>query len=137
MSLYLCVFDGDEEIGGVEVGAYSEYGAFLDQVISTCEKGRAGAMYPLLTLHSDSEGEWPAEKCKALEADLSEIARTFRDLPPRAFPSPDQTQVAKSIGFQPSNLAECFLDVDGEPLLDRLIELVRVAQQSAQPILFQ
>lgn len=137
MSLYLCVFDDDEELDGVEVGAYSEYGAFLDQIIATCEGGRAGTKYPLLTMHSDCDGEWTVDQCRELEVALTDIARRFRDLPPREFPSLAQSQVAKSTGFKPSNLAECFLDVDGEPLLDRLIDLTRTAQRVGRPILFQ
>lgn len=137
MSLYLCIFDGDEDIDGVEVGTYSEYGAFLDQVINTCEGGRAGSKYPLLTSHSDCDGEWTVDQCRQLEIGLVEIANCFRDRPPRSFPSPAQDQVAKSIGFKPSNLLESFLDVDGEPLLDRLIDLTRTAQRTGCPILFQ
>jgi hypothetical protein len=35
------------------------------------------------------------------------------------------------------NLLETFFDVDGEPLLDRLIGLCRVASSRNLPILFQ
>jgi hypothetical protein len=42
-----------------------------------------------------------------------------------------------SLGRQPASLAGCFLDVDGEPLLDRLIELTDVAARVSRPISFQ
>src|SRR5206468_1590548 len=58
MSLYLCIFRGDEEIEGVEVGSYADFGRFRDTVAEKLEDGRQGSRFPLLQLHPDSEGEW-------------------------------------------------------------------------------
>ena len=133
MGLYLCVFEGDEEIEGVEVGAYRDFATFRDAV-ATHLKG--GSRYPNLMLHSDSEGTWSPEEARELEKELSEIAKAFEDLPP-APTSEWQSQVMRELGVTPRNLYECFIDVDGEPLIQRLIELCRISQKSGRPVLFQ
>jgi hypothetical protein len=48
-----------------------------------------------------------------------------------------QSVIAKSLGLAPTNLYESLFDVDGEPLLERLSNLVRVARMHAKEILFQ
>jgi hypothetical protein len=48
MGLYLCIFDGAEKIGGVEVGPYSDFNAFRDCVTRELEDGRAGSKFPTL-----------------------------------------------------------------------------------------
>ena len=87
-------------------------------------------------LHSDSEGSWSPEETRELEKELGEIADAFKHLPP-APTSEWQSQVMRELGVTPRNLYECFIDVDGEPLIQRLIELCRISQQGGRPVLFQ
>jgi hypothetical protein len=138
MGLYLCILDdGDEEIDGVEVGSYADYGALIKQVVERLESGVAGSRFPILVLHSDCDGCWTVPECSKLENELSIIIAEFRKLPPIAFSSAWQLEVAKQVGHRPQNLYESFIDVDGELLLDRLIELTRTAQRRNEPIVFQ
>jgi hypothetical protein len=37
----------------------------------------------------------------------------------------------------PQTLRDCFIDVDAEPLLERLCDLARLAAREGQPIWFQ
>lgn len=137
MGLYLCIFDADEDIDGVDVGFYSDFGAFRETVSSTLESGQPGNRFPTLMLHSDCDGQWTADQCRQLELELGAIHDAFADLPPQAFSSEWQINLAKQIGLRPGNLAESFIDVDGEPLIERLIELARAAQEQGLPVLFQ
>jgi hypothetical protein len=57
MGLYLCVFDGDEDLEGVEVGAYADYNAVSDFVVRELEAGRLSSWFPTFVLHSDCDGE--------------------------------------------------------------------------------
>jgi hypothetical protein len=57
--------------------------------------------------------------------ELLTIAGEFAQLPPVEFPSGWQEAVAKQLGVQPGSLLRCFIDVDGEPLVDRLVGLCR------------
>ena len=43
----------------------------------------------------------------------------------------------RTMGLQPANLYEYFFDVDGEPLLDRLLKLAKLSIQTGRPIVFQ
>lgn len=137
MGLYLCIFDADEDIDGVDAGFYSDFGAFRETVSSTLESGQPGRRFPTLILHSDCDGQWTAEECRQLELELVAIHNAFVDLPPQAFSSDWQIDLAKKIGLRPSNLAESFIDVDGEPLIGRLIELARASMDRNLPVLFQ
>lgn len=136
MSLYLCVFDDDDEVEGVDVGGYDDFHSFRSAVVDQLEGGKAGAKYPTLIIHQDS-GEWTAEQCAQLEKELRSIAAAFQDMPPCGLDSGWQKEVAKVFGLRPANLYDCFIDVDGEPLIQRLLTLCRVAQEHGQPILFQ
>jgi hypothetical protein len=137
MGLYLCILDDDEEIDGLEVGSYADYGALIKQVEEKLESGVAGSRFPVLVLHSDCDGCWTVEECAKLEAELCTIIAEFKELPPISFTSAWQSEVAKQVGHRPQNLYESFVDVDGELLLDRLIELTRTAQRRNEPIVFQ
>jgi hypothetical protein len=53
------------------------------------------------------------------------------------FSSAWQETVAKSIGLDPQNAFESFIDVNGEFLLERLQSLVKNALARGLPILFQ
>lgn len=137
MGLYLAIFRGDEELDGVEVGAYADFGAFRDAVTNLLESGSPpGSRFPTLILHSDCDGQWSPAECSRLVDELSTIAEAFRRLPPRAIKVGWMVEVAAEKG-QPSNLYDCFFDVDGEPLIDRLANLAKVGVKHGLPILFQ
>ena len=137
MGLYLCIFDGDEDINGVEIGSYADFGAFRDYVSGELERGQKGANFPTLMLHSDCDGEWSVADCQKLQVELYEIAMAFKTRPPVDFSSDWQKVVAKSIGLKPQNAFESFIDVDGEFLVERLQSLVKDALTRRLPILFQ
>jgi hypothetical protein len=142
MGLYLCVFAGpaggsDEELDGVEVGSYADFGAFREAVAGRLEPGGWGSRFPLLMGHDDADGEWSAGQAGELAEELRAIRAGFEALPPDGFGAPWQARLARDLGWQPASLAGCFLDVDGEPLLDRLIELAETAARAARPISFQ
>jgi hypothetical protein len=44
--------------------------------------------------------------------------------------------VARQLGHRPGNYSTYFIDVDGELLLDRLIELAELSIQNGRPITF-
>jgi hypothetical protein len=137
MGLYLCIFDEDDEIDGVEVGSYADFGALHDYVVRELDAGREGSRYPVFVLHSDCDGEWPVSDCERLQSELAEISAALKQHPPVAFSSDWQKSVAKSIGLAPQNAFESFIDVDGEFLLERLQNLVKNALGRRLPILFQ
>ena len=137
MGLYLAVFDDATELDGVEVGTYADFSAFRNAVVQTLEGGTAGAQFPTLILHSDCDGQWSPSEAAALEKELEIISTRFRELPPTALSSEWQKQAAKTFGNQPQNLYDCFFDVDGESLLERLIGLTKLSQVKNLPILFQ
>ncbi len=137
MGLYLCVFEGDEELEGVDVGNYSDFHFFRSTVTELLESGTPGAKYPTLVNHSDCDGEWTPGECNRLKSELEDIAEQFRRLPPVQFPAEWQRQVGKLLALRPSSLYDSFIDVDGEPLLERLQRLCDVAIQTNRPVLFQ
>ena len=136
MGLYLCIFDGDEDVNGVEVGSYADFGALRDHVVRELEL-KAGDRFPTFILHSDCDGEWSVADCQKLQVELDEIGVALKARPAIAFSSDWQRVVAKSIGLKPQNAFESFIDVDGEFLLDRLQDLVKDALARRLPILFQ
>lgn len=135
--MYLCIFDDDEEIEGVGVGAYSDFGDFRKTVFSILENDKWGSRFPTLMQHSDCDGEWSVEACSDLIAELETIGTEFKGKPPTKFASQWQRDVANKIGLRPANLYDCFIDIDGEPLIERLLELAKLAQRRKLPILFQ
>ncbi len=138
MGLYLCIFDAaDEEIDGVEVGTYADFGAFRDFVTRELEAGNAGAKYPTLIRHSDSDGEWSVEDCQELRRELADLAAALQARPPIEFVADWQRRVAMTIGLRPQNALESFVDVDGELLIERLQSLVETALEHRSPIRFQ
>jgi len=137
MSLYLCIFDEDDELDGVAVGAYSDFGNFRDIVAGVLEGGKWGSRFPVLMSHSDCDGEWSVDDCRKLHVEIDTITTELRQLPPREFFAEWQKSVAKKIGLHPANLYDCFIDVDGQPLLERLVSLIELAQRRGLPILFQ
>jgi hypothetical protein len=120
MGLYLCVFDGDCEVDGVKVGSYADFGCFRACVTDLLEAGLAGSRFPTLVNHSDCDGTWSPDECADLARELSEISEGFKKSAPRVFNSSWQEQVANLVGLRPASLYESFIDVDGEPLIDRM-----------------
>lgn len=137
MGLYLCIFDGDEDVDGVEVGPYADFNALRDYITRELEGGRAGTRFPVLMLHSDSDGEWSLSECETLRDELAEIATEPRKRPAVEYVSDWQQVVARSVGLVPQNALESFIDVDGEFLIERLQSLVASARGRGLPILFQ
>lgn len=139
MGLYLCVFAAggrDEELEGVEVGSYDDFDRFRGAV-HELEPGEWGSRFPVLMLHEDSDGAWSPDEAIALELELLTIASEFESLAPQPFPVGWQAEVAKHFGVVPKSLRDCFIDIDAEPLLDRLVELAGLAGREKLPILFQ
>ncbi len=137
MGLYLCVFDDAEELEGVEVGSYSDFEFFRSTVTELLDEGEAGSRFPTLMNHSDSDGEWSPSECASLKGELATITDWFRQLPGVQFRAEWQRQVADSLRLKPSSLYDSFIDIDGEPLLERLIRLCDVAVERHCAILFQ
>jgi hypothetical protein len=138
MGLYLCVFDdASNELEGVEVGSYEDFNFFRDTVIATNGNGNSSEAYPVLNTHSDSDGEWTSEDARNLLNELSQISEIMCRYPPVEFNSEWKKEVAKTIGIIPGNLLECFFDIDGEPLVERLGQLAQVSISTSQPIVFQ
>ena len=137
MGLYLCIFDGDEDVDGVDVGAYADYNALRDCIVRELEAGEAGSRFPTFILHSDCDGEWSVAECQRLQGELAQIVAALKARPPMKFSSAWQEAVAKSIGLHPQNAFESFIEVDGEFLLERLQSLVKNALARQLPILFQ
>lgn len=111
MSLYLCVFDGDEELAGVDVGSYSNFDDFRKIAAQLVWTGVAGGPLPVLLDHEDSDGEWTVAELPVLQEELERL----RDRKPLAR----------------------FEDTDGMPLVDAMLALTLVAQDAGVPILFQ
>lgn len=137
VGLYLCVFDGDEELDGVEVGSYADFNFLRDSVIAVVEVGRFGTRCPVFVKHSDSDGEWTPAQASHLLGELDLMEKAFAKAPPVAFNSEWKKGVAKNYGIEPKSLLDCFFDVDGEPLIKRLKGLAELSTQRRVPILFQ
>ncbi|HEX7888958.1 MAG TPA: Imm70 family immunity protein [Ramlibacter sp.] len=137
MGLYLCVFDGDDEVEGVEVGSYSDFNVFRDAVTATVENGQPATVCPVLISHSDCDGVWTRDEAKTLLAELSHAEGVMRRYPPVEINSPWKKEIAGMFGIKPETLADSFFDVDGEPLIERLKQLAQKSVEVGQPILFQ
>ncbi|MGR9138686.1 Imm70 family immunity protein (plasmid) [Rhizobium leguminosarum] len=137
MGLYLCIFEGDDELDGVEIGSYADFGTFRTAVATHVEGGIEGSRCPTLMLHSDCDGQWSPDEAVLLQAELAGIIQKFNQLPPEPLGGDWKPEVAKTFGLHPTNLYGCFFDVDGESLLDRLMGLARLSVERNLPILFQ
>ena len=71
MGLYLCIFASDlddEEIDGVEVGAYDDFDLLRTTVAQQLEAGHWGSRFPVLMSHPDSDGEWSPKEAYTSQA---------------------------------------------------------------------
>src|SRR5262245_26938261 len=109
MSLYLCVFEEDEDLEGVEVGPYADFGALRDYIVSELEGGTRGKRVPAFLMHSDCDGEWSVADCLVLRDELTAIASELKQKPPVPFQSDWQRAVAKSVGLVPKDAFESFI----------------------------
>ena len=111
MSLYLCVFHGGEEVAGVDVGGYSDFGNFRDTIAKDAEGSTWGSRYPIFMGQPDDNGEWGPSDLSALRGELEDLASR-------------------------SDLTT-FVDSDGLPVAESLLRLCDLAIQLGEPILFQ
>jgi hypothetical protein len=141
LGLYLCVFTSamdDDEVDGLEVGSYDDFFGFRSAVAAELEGGAWGSRFPVLMSHSDADGEWSSVESAELLGELRIIAEELADVPARGFDSGTwQSAVAKMVGIMPTTRADNFIDVDGEPLLARLMGLAEAAASRGLPISFQ
>ena len=137
MGLYLCIFDGDVEIDGVEVGSYADFNFFRDTVAASVENGERGSRCPILLNHHDSDGEWSPREAEQLIDEFDLIKTVLMTKASVEFNSLWKKKVALACGLKPKNLLDCFFDIDGEPLLDRLRRLAEKSVQKKSSILFQ
>jgi hypothetical protein len=137
VGLYLCSFDEDEEIDGVEVGHYADFNGLRDYIVRELEGGQGGSKFPTLILHSDCDGEWSVSEEPVLIGELSQIIETMKARNPVPFVSEWQAQVARNVGLKPTNAFESFVDVDGQFVLGRILGLAKTALERRCPILFQ
>lgn len=139
MGLYLCVFaedDADEDLDGVEMGGYDDFGDFRRAVAEQLEGGRWGSRFPTLMNHPDSAGDWTAADCTLLIEELSTIRAELAALPAPPYQPGWQAEAAKEAGHQPGDHATFFIDPDGEVLIDRLLDLGRLAIGADRSISF-
>jgi hypothetical protein len=136
MGLYLCVFDDGDELDGVEVGSYEDFATLRTSVAESLEGGRPGSRFPVLMLHSDCDGEWSPSEAAALARELDAIQAEFGSLPSLPLTGWKE-EIASTFGIAPRSLADCFFDVDGESLWDRLRGLCALSTTHRLPILFQ
>jgi hypothetical protein len=137
MGLYLCVFDEGEDVEGIDCGGYSDWNAFIAAVVEHVEQGQRGARVPLLTMHSDCDGEWSPAEWVVLARALDEIEETFKRLPAQPPRDGWRAQVAEDLELRFESLWDCFFDVDGENLIERLRGLAKLARERNRPIRFQ
>jgi hypothetical protein len=136
MGLYLCVFRGDEELLGVDVGSYDDFERFRDAARALDR--RVFRRYGALRMNMSPTTHWTPREAAKLAGELVHLREALRREPARPFPPGSwQAERAAELGLAPASLAECFFDFDGGSLFDRLLELCRVAVEAREPILFQ
>lgn len=136
MGLYLCIFDREDEVASVEVGSYEDFGVFREMVLDLVESGDFASVCPILMDHSDADGEWSAESCHGLLAELDTISSVFVQYEAISWPA-EKWQSAVFAGVKPKNLLESFIDVEGRNLVLQLRALAECAVDLKLPILFQ
>ncbi|CAN7307250.1 Imm70 family immunity protein [Knoellia sp. LjRoot47] len=141
MSLYLAVFasdDVDVELDGINVGSYGDFMTLREAVCRTLEDGEWGSRFPTLMTVPDNGPVWDTETLPLLGQEVDVIRHGLAQAEAVAFELGSwQADVARRQGVAPATLADCFIDVDGEPLLERLADLVATAESHQRPIEFQ
>ena len=137
MSLYLCIFRDGEDVDGVDIGPYADFDNLRSYVANELEAGKIGSRFPTFMLHPDSDGEWSPDDCRTLSEEIEQIISGLKERPPIPFTSGWQAAVAKSRGLLPKNAFQCFVDVDGEFVLERIHNLAAKAVRLDSAILFQ
>jgi hypothetical protein len=110
VSLYLAVFDGDDELAGLIAGSYSDFGIFREAARRTATEKNTD----LTTLldHSDCDGEWGVQELPALCNELSALIA--------------------------AGGAACDIRTsEGLLLVEELLQLARFAREQRLPIKFQ
>lgn len=139
MGLVLCVYEGREsgdDLDGFQVGSYGDFGAWRDFIAAALENGEWGSRFPTLMMHSDCDGEWSPEACVTLQQELQTIRSEMERLPVVPFNSSWQQQVAEEFGLVPQSALDCFINVDGENLVDAIARLADLAVRLRRPISF-
>lgn len=131
MSLYLTIFDGEEEATGWVFGHYSDFGYFRDVISAKLRPDD----YPILMTHSDCDGEWAPEELPRLRAELQTIGERFRHLPPEQPQGAFEHTEEYRRGAR--SLYDCFHNVDGEKVFEALIALCDEGIRRQRPIIFQ
>ena len=139
MGLCLHVFDRDlspddedepEEIAECDVGHYSDFGCFRHTIARHVPTDSC----PTLMMHSDCDGEWTLAEIPQLERELAKIAETFRSLPPEEPQNAFEHTAEYRVNAR--SLYDCFHNVDGENLIEAILELCNVARKYSRPITF-
>lgn len=89
------------------------------------------------TMQARLSGQWTPEEASRLLTEFDLIETAFSNAPPMAFNADWKKRVAKDAGIDPKSLLDCFFDIDGEALIERLRGLAKVSIESDVPILFQ
>ncbi len=131
MSLYLTIFDGDNEINGWTLGHYSDFGCFRE----TISRNLNSRDYPTLMEHSDCDGEWPVKDLPNLRNELQQIGERFKNLPVEA-PKGAFEHTAE-FRRNARSLYDCYHNVDGENIFEAFIALCDEAIRCNKPILLQ
>ncbi len=141
MGLYLAVFsadDDDQELDGIGLGSYADFNAVRTLLSERLDgAGRCGRQFPTFMLHPDPDGVWATSEISRLRQELLVIVAESSRQPASAWPTDWMVQVSEEHGIAPLSLYASLIDVDGAPLLDRLIGLSELAIRIRQPIWFQ
>jgi hypothetical protein len=139
MGLILCVYqdrEAGDDVDGFQVGSYGDFAAWRDFIAANLEGDHWGSRFPTLMMHSDCEGEWSPLDCLTLKSELAVIREEMTRLPVVPFHSAWQQQVAEEFGLRQRSAIDCFINVDGETLVDAIERLAELALRLGQPITF-
>lgn len=138
MGLYLAIFKNEEEINGLEVGTYEYFGIFRDCIFELIENNTNwGSICPTIMNHSDCDGKWEPKKSIELISELKKIKEIFQKQTPNKKIIAQKIDLIDLYQIKPQNLYDCFIDVDGENLIDRLSDLCKEAIDNDLDIVFQ
>ncbi|SHG56649.1 Imm70 family immunity protein [Flavobacterium defluvii] len=138
MGLYLAIFKNEEEINGLEVGTYEYFGIFRDCIYEFIENSSNwGDICPTIMNHSDCDGKWESKECVEMMFELKKVKKTFQKQAPNKKVIDQKKELIDLYQIKILNLYDCFIDVDGENLIDRLIELCKDAIDNDLDIIFQ